>query len=313
MYPYAGSVQLKGRVGALIEVRAGIHPELTGRENVYLYGSLLGLSRQQVARRFDAIVDFAELGVAIDRQVKHYSTGMQMRLGFAVAAYLEPDILLVDEVLAVGDAAFQQRCLDRMRAVLQNGTTLVLVSHDLAALEAMCSRGLWLEQGTLRADGPIRSVLGSYRQAIEARSEEGALTAGPVRVIAASATGPEGSSPASSRPLSLTFELGADEPWNGRFFIGLTEGSATPVFVASHYLYIDAGRTRVVCELANLPVPGGRYAIWVSYESRSDAELIAWHHALSVVVSGPELDLAPLAVVRLSPVLVPSQWTSEPG
>jgi ABC-type polysaccharide/polyol phosphate transport system ATPase subunit len=142
MYPYAGSVRANGRVGALIEVRAGIHPDLTGGENVYLYGSLLGLRRREVARRFDDIVSFAELETAIDRQVKYYSSGMQMRLGFAIAAFMEPEILLVDEVLAVGDARFQQKCLDRMRWVLGQGTTVVFVSHDLQAVESICERAL---------------------------------------------------------------------------------------------------------------------------------------------------------------------------
>src|SRR5919198_4084977 len=127
MYPYSGRVEAAGRVGALIEVRAGIHPDLTGRENIQLYGALLGLGRRKVRERFDEIVGFAELEDAVERQVKHYSTGMQMRLGVAVAAFLEPDILLVDEVLAVGDASFQQRCLDRMRQGLTQGTTLGFV------------------------------------------------------------------------------------------------------------------------------------------------------------------------------------------
>ncbi len=118
------------------------HPLLTGRENIYLTGTLMGLKRKEIAKRFDEIVEFAGLESAVDRQVKFYSSGMQMRLGFAVAAYLEPDVLLVDEVLAVGDAAFQQRCLERMRQVLSQGTTLVFVSHDLAAVEATCANAV---------------------------------------------------------------------------------------------------------------------------------------------------------------------------
>src|SRR5262245_31338074 len=167
MYPYAGTLHVAGRVGALIEVRAGIHPDLTGKENTYLYGSLLGLSRREVSRRFDEIVAFAELDDAIERQVKYYSSGMQMRLGFAVAAFLEPDILLVDEVLAVGDASFQQKCLDRMRTVLANGTSLILVSHDLGAIEATCSQGMWLRDGAVEREGDVRDVLAGYRQWIE--------------------------------------------------------------------------------------------------------------------------------------------------
>ena len=160
MYPTAGDLRIRGRVGALIEVKAGIHPDLTGRENVFLYGSILGLRRAEIAARFDDIVDFAELSDAVDRQLKFYSSGMSMRLGFAVAAFLQPDILLVDEVLAVGDATFQQRCLDRMRAVLNEGTTLVFVSHDLASIEAIATRGIWMHYGEIAADGPVRAVTG---------------------------------------------------------------------------------------------------------------------------------------------------------
>src|SRR5438105_48973 len=171
MYPYSGRVEVGGRVGALIEVRAGLHPELTGRENVFLMGSLLGLRRKEVAARFDAIVAFSELEPAIDRQLKFYSSGMQTRLGFAVAAFLEPDILLVDEVLAVGDASFQQKCLERMRAVIREGTTLVFVSHDLPAVDSTCARGVWLSDGSVRSDGPIGDVLNGYRQYIEKAAE----------------------------------------------------------------------------------------------------------------------------------------------
>ncbi len=164
MYPYAGSVAAAGRVGALIEVRAGLHPELTGRENVYLYGTLLGLRRKEVARRFDEIVSFAEVGDAIDRQVKFFSSGMKMRLGFAVAAFLEPDILLVDEVLAVGDASFQQKCLDRMRYVLSQGTTLVLrVPRPRHRRRDLRAGGLAAD-GAVHAEGRVGEVLDAYRR-----------------------------------------------------------------------------------------------------------------------------------------------------
>ena len=152
MYPYAGRLEVSGRVGALIEVRAGIHPQLTGRENAFLYGSLLGLNRRQVQQRFDEIVAFAQLEDAIDRQTKFYSSGMQMRLGFSVAAFLEPDILLVDEILAVGDSSFQQRCLERMSAALAEGVSLVFVSHDLAAIEAVTTLSTVCSSATSSTD-----------------------------------------------------------------------------------------------------------------------------------------------------------------
>src|SRR5262249_14013352 len=148
-------VNTVGRVGALLEVSSGIHPELTGRENIMVFGSLFGLHRQEIQSSFDEIVAFAELEHAIDRQTKFYSSGMRTRLGFSIAAFLEPDVLVVDEVLAVGDQLFQQKCLDRMRQVLEGGATLLLVSHDLPSVGATATRGIWLSEGKMRADGPI--------------------------------------------------------------------------------------------------------------------------------------------------------------
>ena len=309
MYPHSGTVRIRGRVGALIEVRAGIHPDLTGRENAFLYGSLLGLPRREVAKRFDDIVSFAQLENAIDRQTKFYSTGMQMRLGFAVAAFLEPDILLVDEVLAVGDASFQQRCLDRMRQVLAQGTTLVLVSHDLASVEAMCSRGIWLADGTMQADGPIRDVLGAYRRSIEAVAETGASHGGPVSLATPRVDRPDGGLPSTSRPARITLDLSTEEPRKGRLYVGVSEGPATPSFVLSQYLELAPGRTEVVCEVESLPLPRGRFAVWVAMLDVEDADLVPWHPAGWFDVSGPELDAAPRAVVRLSPIHVDARWS----
>lgn len=162
MYPYAGRAAVAGRVGALIEVHAGLHEDLTGRENILLYGSLLGWKRRDIVRRFDDVVDFAELHDAVDRQVKFYSSGMHMRLGFSVAALLEPDVLLVDEVLAVGDGAFQARCLARMSDIIAGGTTVVYVSHDLETVRRVCHRVVWLDSGSIHADGAPEEVLAGY-------------------------------------------------------------------------------------------------------------------------------------------------------
>ncbi|MDT5207618.1 MAG: lipopolysaccharide transport system ATP-binding protein [Mycobacterium sp.] len=311
MAPHTGHVDIIGRVGALIEVRAGIHPELSGRENVYLYGSLLGLPRRVVAQRFDDIVGFAELSTAIDRQVKFYSTGMQMRLGFAVAAYLQPDVLLVDEVLAVGDAAFQQRCLDRMREVLQSGTTLVLVSHDLASLEAMCQRGLWLDNGVLRHDGPMRETLAAYRGAIEEYADLGYYPDGPVRLAKCTVSGPDGAMAKTDAPLDIAINVQSTENCPGRFFIGVSEGASTPIFVVSNFLTVEEGETNIAVRLERLPVARGRYSLWVGMVAASDRDLIPWHHTASFDVGGPVLEDAPQAVVRLSPVLVASDWTLD--
>jgi lipopolysaccharide transport system ATP-binding protein len=162
VHPTSGTIALAGRVGALIEVGAGIHPELSGRENIFLYGSLLGIPRREIARKFDAIVAFAELERFIDQPIKRYSSGMQMRLGFAVAAHLDPEILLVDEVLAVGDAAFQQKCLERMRAVRAAGTTVLFVSHALETVAATCDRALFLSEGRIAFLGPVAEAVQAY-------------------------------------------------------------------------------------------------------------------------------------------------------
>jgi ABC-type polysaccharide/polyol phosphate transport system ATPase subunit len=312
MYPYAGTVDVRGRVGALIDVRGGIHPDLTGRENVYLYGSLVGLTRRQVAERFDEIVAFAELEHAVDRQVKFYSTGMQMRLGFAVASHVDPDILLVDEVLAVGDATFQQKCLDRIGLMLRRGTTLVFVSHDLAAVEATCDRGVWLDEGVVAADGPVRASLSAYRSHVE--SEVHTVAAGgPVQLRKATLTGTAGREPTTDAPLDIALAFEAEVATTCRLSLGLTEGGATPIFVVSDEVRLDPGATTVRCRLPHLPVPRGRYFCWLAVLVEAGREVLTWQPVASVDVGGPELDPAPRAVVRLAPVHVPSSWDVEPG
>jgi lipopolysaccharide transport system ATP-binding protein len=160
--PTAGYAEVHGRVGSLIEVGTGFHPELTGRENVFLNGSILGMSRAEIRRRFDQIIDFAETGPFLDTPVKHYSSGMYMRLAFAVAAHLEPELLLIDEVLAVGDAEFQKKCLGRMNEVSREGRTVLFVSHNMHAVQRLCTRCVLLERGRVLAAGPTAAVVTQY-------------------------------------------------------------------------------------------------------------------------------------------------------
>jgi ABC-type polysaccharide/polyol phosphate transport system ATPase subunit len=309
MYPYAGDVNVCGRVGALIEVRAGIHPELSGRENIYLAGSFLGLKREEVARRFDAIVDFAELEHAIDRQVKFYSSGMQMRIGFAVAAFLEPDVLLVDEVLAVGDASFQQKCLDRMRQVMSQGTTLVLVSHDLAAVEATCRRGIYLKDGVVQLDGPMREVMGAYRRTIEEKAHGAVRSSNePVHLVSTTATDADGGIPKTQEPLKLRFSLTANAFQRGRFFFGLTQGTASPIILLGRMIQIEDGALEVECTIESLPLPRGRYYLWCGMFDGDESDLLGWQPAMTINVSGPELDHGPAAIVRLAPIHVGASW-----
>lgn len=160
--PTKGEIILRGRVASLLEVGTGFHPELTGKENIYLNGALLGMKRAEIKKKFDEIVEFAEISKFLDTPVKHYSSGMYTRLAFAVAAHLEPEILMVDEVLAVGDTAFQQKCLGKMSEVSKQGRTVIFVSHNMGAIKNLCSRCLFLDQGKLTLDGKTSSVISRY-------------------------------------------------------------------------------------------------------------------------------------------------------
>jgi lipopolysaccharide transport system ATP-binding protein len=160
--PTEGLVHLRGRVGSLLEVGTGFHPELTGRENISLNGAILGMRRKEILRKFDPIVEFAEIDRFLDTPVKRYSSGMYIRLAFAVAAHLEPEILLVDEVLAVGDAAFQAKCLGRMNDIAREGRTVVFVSHNMGAITRLCTRVCWIDRGSVAQDGAPGSVVATY-------------------------------------------------------------------------------------------------------------------------------------------------------
>ena len=171
--PTTGRVDLYGRVASLLEVGTGFHPELTGRENIFLSGAILGMHRQEIERKFDEIVNFAEIEKFLDTPVKRYSSGMYMRLAFAVAAHLEPEILLVDEVLAVGDAQFQKKCLGKMGDVARQGRTILFVSHNMMAIQSLCRRAIWLDAGRVVEDGGSGKVVSSYLKSSSfARAEQ---------------------------------------------------------------------------------------------------------------------------------------------
>jgi homopolymeric O-antigen transport system ATP-binding protein len=162
MTPTTGTIDVNGRLSALIEVGAGFHPDLTGRENIYLNGTILGMTRAEIDRKFDAIVEFSGLADFIDTPVKRYSTGMYARLGFSVAAHVDPDILIVDEVLSVGDMVFQNRCLEKMNSIIRGGATVIFVSHNLRAIAELCPQSILLEQGNVADIGPSEQVMKTY-------------------------------------------------------------------------------------------------------------------------------------------------------
>jgi ABC-2 type transport system ATP-binding protein/lipopolysaccharide transport system ATP-binding protein len=211
--PTTGVVRVRGRVGALLEVGTGFHPELTGRENIYLNGVVLGMSRREIARRFDEIVEFAGVDRFLDTPLKRYSSGMYLRLAFAVAAHVDPDILVVDEVLAVGDAEFQRRCLGRMSEFGREGRTVLFVSHDIGVVGQLCRRAVWLEHGRVREVGEAHGVLERYlRTTVPAAArvavpvqEHGAL--GELSLSLHDATGAPVEAPRRDQPLSFEIAL----------------------------------------------------------------------------------------------------------
>lgn len=175
--PTSGTIEVNGRVGALLELGAGFHPDLTGRENVYLNGSILGFSKEKMGRIFDDILDFSEMERFIDVPVKHYSSGMYMRLAFAIAIHLKPDILLIDEILAVGDQAFQLRCMDKINEMKRQGLTMVIVTHALGVVRDLCDRAIWLDEGKIQAEGSVEHVLQQYTTQVMAHDRKQILEA----------------------------------------------------------------------------------------------------------------------------------------
>jgi lipopolysaccharide transport system ATP-binding protein len=219
--PTEGRAAVRGRVGSLLEIGTGFHPELTGRENIFLNGAVLGMTRSDIRRRFDEIVSFSGVERFLDTSVKYYSSGMYMRLAFAVAAHLEPDILIVDEVLAVGDAEFHKKCVGKMSSVAGEGRTVLFVSHNLGAVSELCSRAIWLDRGRIRSDTSARGAVLAYVESQHAAAVDGEITGDmhvhePMEVAFTRARLLDGGGrPASSvyadAPLSFELELQARE------------------------------------------------------------------------------------------------------
>ncbi|HMF96230.1 MAG TPA: ABC transporter ATP-binding protein [Vicinamibacterales bacterium] len=213
--PTRGQMSIDGRVGALIEVAAGFHPDLTGRENVYLQGAIMGMPRAEIARKFDAIVEFSGVDEFIDTPVKRYSSGMNARLGFAIAAHLDPDVLLIDEVLSVGDVGFQERCVTRMRELLGRGVPLVFVSHNLAAVVDLCTRAIFIERGAVKFDGRPAEAVAQFRQRGNAHDADAHASTAPIRINGVDLLQPDGESSALFRTdhaMTIRVRYRADVP-----------------------------------------------------------------------------------------------------
>jgi len=249
--PTRGEIRIKGRVASLLEVGTGFHPELTGRENVFLNGAILGMSREQIRTKFDEIVAFAEIEKFLDTPVKYYSSGMYVRLAFAVAAHLEPDILIVDEVLAVGDMAFQKKCLAKMEATTQQGRTVLLVSHNMPTVLSLCTRAVLLSGGVVAADGAPSTVLESYQSAYR----EGNLSPGS----------------AKSDCRLLRAWIGADSS-TSQSSVAMSEGFA----IQFEYEVLEAKGRNFVPYL-QVDTEAGQCVFHVNAEDISDAGQGHWH------------------------------------
>lgn len=315
--PTEGEVRVDGRVAALIELGAGFHPEISGRENVYINGAVLGLSRADVDRRLDSIVAFSGLEDFIDEPVKNYSSGMYVRLGFSVAVHTDPDVLLVDEVLAVGDEAFAHKCLRRIEEMLAEGRTLLFVSHDLDLVEKLCDRAVWLEGGRQREIGEPRRVVDAYRQAVaeaegeahreakEARAEKegegrrerrwGSGAAEIVAVRVRAGGGAEGSEERyhveSGEPVAFEVEAHSRRPLDD-FVFGVrvstprgVEVWGTNTDLAGHRprRFDGSATARLACPALHLAP--GEYLVDAAVHSREGAPYDYWSHALAFTVT----------------------------
>jgi ABC-type polysaccharide/polyol phosphate transport system ATPase subunit len=269
--PTSGRAEVHGRVGSLLEVGTGFHPELTGRENVFVNGAILGMRRAEIARKFDEIVDFADVERFIDTPVKFYSSGMQMRLAFAVAAHLEPDIILVDEVLAVGDGAFQAKCLGKMHEVSHAGRTVLFVSHQMNQIRRLCGRCIWLDQGRVVAIGETADVMGKYEASLVGtqRSVESVTDAHvPARFLGWDLR-PAGSTDqglinhvlTTDGPIVVRFWLRLNQPLkNGHHGIALSNSEGMLVWgTGTDELVLEPGVHAIEYAFESLPIKPGAY------------------------------------------------------
>ena len=323
--PTSGEARIRGRLGSLLEVGTGFHGELTGRENIYLNGAILGMRRREIDRRFDEIVDFSEVERFLDTPVKRYSSGMTVRLAFAVAAHLEPEILLVDEVLAVGDVAFQRKCIGKMSAVASEGRTVVFVSHNMAIIQALCKRGILLEQGQVVADAPIEEAVTAYLRSVESNASSELLDRGDrrgwdeVRLTRVEARGAEDTAQlATGRPARFVFEIerfpGAEDArLSVRFMLVNQLGNPIATLVSDDHGPADteasSGSDTFTCDVPALPLVPGRYRIDVEVHGRAYLQDAIEGAAFFDVEQGM-LAGRPVAGDRPGDIAVDHSWTT---
>jgi len=315
--PTEGWAEIYGRIGSLLEVGTGFHPELTGRENAYLSGAILGMSKQEITRKFDEIVAFAELEKFIDTAVKHYSSGMYVRLAFAVAAHLEPEILLVDEVLAVGDLKFQSKCLGKMDEVARTGRTVILVSHQLNQIRRLCQRVVWLDAGEIQKTGPAAEVVSAYEAAMISNTLDGSRpVAGRAQFISWT-LGSSNGSPAhilyTDGETRIVFLLRVNETLRSvHLGVALYDQSGHPLWSRTmEGLNLEHGLHELRYTLATLPLRPGVYTWRVGlYDSGvrvDDWECLPHMQVVTVPLAQTRDDVAGFLNVPSELEIVPSE------
>lgn len=326
--PDKGQVKTNGRIGALLDLGTGFHPEMTGRENVYVSGVISGLTRREVAQRFDSIVAFAELEPFIDTPLRTYSTGMQMRLAFAVASHIEPEILLIDEVLAVGDMAFQRKCLDRIARFKESGCAILLVSHDVGQVQKLCDQVLWLRRGQVTAYGPPEVVTGQYVAEMTAETKRRAPVPSPTgdsklrinenrfgslemeitAVHLLDSTGKETAEIQSGQPLQIYMKYNAPQPIpNPVFVVTITREDGfvcydTSTAATQQTIPTLQGAGQIVLNFERLDLMTGRYYIEVGVYEQNWVYAYDYHwHIYPLQVKGNSSEKGILRP--------PHQWT----
>jgi len=324
--PTRGELEIVGRVGSLLDVGIGFHPELSGRENVFLNGAILGMRRAEITRKFDEIVAFAGTEAFLDTPVKHYSSGMYMRLAFAVAAHLDPEILIVDEVLAVGDAAFQKKCLGKMGDVAKQGRTVLFVSHNLGAVRSLCTRGIVLSGGAMQFDGAVDEAIARYlSSAADRGAQDGQVTFGSgglafddLAVLSVRLRNQAGEVRAlfdAMEPIAIDIEYEVTARLRGaRTVIALVTSEGEVAFQSTDQQTRDAeqrpGRYRTSCTIPGALLNGRMYVVEIGFDVPSGRMLAPTRPYLSFVVAGAADNGAALWPGIVNPQL---RWATQPA
>jgi homopolymeric O-antigen transport system ATP-binding protein len=326
--PTEGRIRINGRIASLLEVGTGFHPELTGRENIFLNGAILGMRRTEIIRRFDEIVEFSEIGEFLDTPVKRYSSGMYVRLAFSVAAHLEPEILIVDEVLAVGDAAFQRKCLAKITSFAQSGRTVLFVSHNHEAVRNLCERVVWLKGGHVEEDGPAGTVVENYYNAVSRSSEfstqnkEYGFTVN--RVVLRNSKGNRSTQFSPGEDMIVEMHYRADRPLEHPYITLGINGKNGSCFTANMILdgncpAVLHGEGKLACRFKALPIFPQSYSVKMAICTKNGIDHVMDYTAVAFFnVTG---DLANYGfkgeflsrVANSTPVVVPYEWHLPDG